>query len=213
MKKYLLGLTLLAISAHAHSLVVFHNSKSALDAVRPTQVIDNFYRETDIAFAQQFQRGSLLFTSHAGTPVIIGRQSTYYNFGSNLNPFRGTVLTASGDEDYTVKFLHSPQYAAGFDLILNGLGPARVDVLNQGQVVGSLNIANIPGGGYRYVGFSSDTAFDSFRWVTTAGGSLNTAIDNIAVHSIPEPETWAMMIAGLAGLGFMQSRRRKQNEK
>ncbi|WP_338849881.1 hypothetical protein V8J88_12550 [Massilia sp. W12] len=201
---------LLALSTHAHSVVVFHDSKAALDAVRPTQVIDNFEQELNQAFPRQFQRGSLHFTSHAGVPVIIGSRSTYYNFGSNLNPFRGTVLTASGDEDYTIKFLDSPKYAAGFDLILNGLGPARVDVLNQGQVVGSLNIANIPGGGYRYVGFSSNTAFDSFRWVTTAGGSLNTAIDNIAVHSIPEAQTWGMLVAGLAGLAFM--RRRQHNK-
>lgn len=207
MKKLLFGLVLATTNLHAHSSVVFFDSKLAFDAVVATQVVDNFDRLNDIALPSQFQRGDLLFTSHSGVPVIIGSQSTYYNFGSHLNPFRGTVLTTSGDEDYTIKFLNGTQRAVGFDLIANGLGPAYIDVFSAGVTVGSLVIPNIPGGGYRYVGITSDNPFDSFRWRTTAGGSLNTAIDNIAL-AVPEPGTWAMLLAGLAGLGFTVRRKK-----
>jgi hypothetical protein len=34
-------------------------------------------------------------------------------------------------------------------------------------------------------------------------------IDNVNVSAVPEPSTWAMMILGFAGIGFMTYRRRK----
>jgi hypothetical protein len=44
--------------------------------------------------------------------------------------------------------------------------------------------------------------------LTSNGTSLN--LDNIVVATVPEPSTWAMMLLGLAGLGFAfrQSRRK-----
>ena len=52
-----------------------------------------------------------------------------------------------------------------------------------------------------------DSAIFSF---TNTGTSMN--VDNIvvsAVAAVPEPSTWAMMILGFAGVGFMAYRRRK----
>ena len=36
------------------------------------------------------------------------------------------------------------------------------------------------------------------------------AIDDISLTAVPEPSTWAMMILGFAGVGFLAHRRRKQ---
>lgn len=35
-----------------------------------------------------------------------------------------------------------------------------------------------------------------------------TRLDNVSVQAVPEPETYAMMVAGLAALGFMARRRK-----
>jgi len=35
------------------------------------------------------------------------------------------------------------------------------------------------------------------------------ALDNVTVTAVPEPSTWAMMILGFAGVGYMTYRRRK----
>jgi hypothetical protein len=44
-------------------------------------------------------------------------------------------------------------------------------------------------------------------WDTIYGD--NTGFQTLSVSAVPEPSTWAMMILGFAGVGFMAYRRRK----
>jgi hypothetical protein len=72
---------------------------------------------------------------------------------------------------------------------------------------------------FAFFGAVSDAAFSSF---TLTGSGVRTGsfalpgIDNLAfgngngVSAVPEPSTWAMMILGFAGVGFMAYRRRNQ---
>ena len=53
----------------------------------------------------------------------------------------------------------------------------------------------------------SDLSFD--RVVLSSSGN-SFEFDNIHVGGVPEPSTWAMMILGFAGVGFMTYRRRSQ---
>lgn len=50
------------------------------------------------------------------------------------------------------------------------------------------------------------------RWVSTLGGQLNTGWDNIRIvgyeAAIPEPASWALMIAGFGLVGGALRRRR-----
>ena len=60
----------------------------------------------------------------------------------------------------------------------------------------------------------------SFTFTTTAPGKLSftdlsggnnnigNLLDNVSVSAVPEPSTWAMMILGFFGLGFMSYRRK-----
>jgi hypothetical protein len=69
----------------------------------------------------------------------------------------------------------------------------------------------------QYVNFSGD--FDTVKFIT---GSPAFEIDNIALKlggqnangpgAVPEPSTWAMLLLGFAGVGFMAHRRRSQPE-
>jgi len=40
----------------------------------------------------------------------------------------------------------------------------------------------------------------------------NIGVDTVSVSAVPEPSTWAMMILGFAGVGFMAYRRRNQQD-
>jgi PEP-CTERM motif-containing protein len=42
------------------------------------------------------------------------------------------------------------------------------------------------------------------------GGNAASAIDNLSVATVPEPSTWAMMLLGFSGIGYLAYRRRNQ---
>ncbi len=54
------------------------------------------------------------------------------------------------------------------------------------------------------------TAGETFQSITLASSQNSFEIDNLAVASVPEASTWAMMVLGFAGLGYagLRSRRR-----
>ena len=43
----------------------------------------------------------------------------------------------------------------------------------------------------------------------TPQGDNYLGLDDVSIAAVPEPSTWAMMILGFAGVGFMTYRRRK----
>ena len=59
-----------------------------------------------------------------------------------------------------------------------------------------------------------DGWYDGSKWVNPEGGTSTLKIvadfkDVIAAPPVPEPSTWAMMILGFAGVGFMAYRRKR----
>ena len=53
-------------------------------------------------------------------------------------------------------------------------------------------------------------ALGDYELYSYAGGTLNTAIDvhgNLSIAAVPEPETYAMMLAGLGLMGFIARRK------
>lgn len=68
-------------------------------------------------------------------------------------------------------------------------------------------------GGVEFVGLTDTTVFSSFT-ITDVSGK-NFGIDGISfgingVSAVPEPSTWAMMILGFAGIGFVVYRRKSK---
>jgi choice-of-anchor C domain-containing protein len=57
---------------------------------------------------------------------------------------------------------------------------------------------------------TSTTTVLSFNSTSGQNCCYGPALDNVAVTAVPEASTWAMMILGFAGVGFMAYRRKSQ---
>ena len=199
-----LAVSVAAVVAPASATVTFYADEAAFNAAASTVLIEDFdsFVPKDVAILTPIVRGIATYTPSASvvSPNLVVTGTTYFNFGANLNPFNATVLTSSGEEDILVNFSLT-QTAVGFDGYLNGLGPGTVRVFDGATLLDTFDLADPAGGGKTYVGIVSTTPFDGFRWTTSSGTELNTAIDSIAVSNAPEPETVASMVAGLLGVG------------
>jgi hypothetical protein len=157
-------------------------------------------------------------TSVGGYPVFpvgpwIGDNSTSAWIGPNND---AQVIGPVGNYDYQTTFN------------LTGLNPSTAQIIgqwstdNQGSEillngVDTLNAINI--GQYTvWTSFSIATGFVSGVntldfIVNNAGGPTGLRVEmkgTAAVASVPEPSTWAMMILGFAGVGFMAYRRKSK---
>ena len=52
------------------------------------------------------------------------------------------------------------------------------------------------------------TGTDTFTFTQYSAQQASPIFDDFAIAAVPEPSTWAMMILGFAGVGFMAYRRR-----
>ena len=71
--------------------------------------------------------------------------------------------------------------------------------LNGGVVVPHLNPISSPA--------ANPVHYDEYTWTVS-----NTDAKLVGVHPVPEPETYAMLLAGLGMLGFLMSRRRRRDD-
>ena len=106
----------------------------------------------------------------------------------------------------------------GFDMaaFVTDLGLSTVvtidDLLGNNLAVSSTTV-----GHPTHFGFNV-TSSNGIRISWQATSNLNVAIDNIdyaltSVGPVPEPSTWAMMLLGFAGVGFMAYRRARKGDR
>jgi hypothetical protein len=140
----------------------------------------------------------------AAAPFPTGGSTTYGSVGSSVAPIYGSAeLTLVNVASYFGLYWGSVDTyntIAFYDAAHNLLGSKTgIDVLspaNGYQGTGGSAYANFtfgPGQSVKYVDFTSTSAAFEF--------------DNIAVKGVPEASTWAMMILGFLGLGFLGYRK------
>lgn len=79
------------------------------------------------------------------------------------------------------------------------------------------HVADLPtgGAGLQFIGFTSDQAFNRLIFEGAGCCSRVFAIDNVAYAAalapVPEPESWALLAAGLAGVALHARRKPRRN--
>jgi hypothetical protein len=94
-----------------------------------------------------------------------------------------------------------------FGAFFTGLqGTPLVITLNDGS--GTIfNPVTNTNGGAQYFGFTDTASFTSLT-ISNVGDAWGLDAFTINIAPVPEPSTWAMMILGFAGVGFMAYRRK-----
>jgi PEP-CTERM motif len=83
---------------------------------------------------------------------------------------------------------------------------------NHGSTIAFQNWVVQPGATFSQVSvFQSDNGYGTAIFVDLAGSSGVGEVTIGLAAAVPEPATWAMMVLGFAGVGFMSYRRRKSN--
>jgi PEP-CTERM motif len=173
--------------------------------------------------------GQGIFSTHSGATTI--------DFGSGAPGFTGGSIVAGSlannfatpfDDGTSFFTIGSPipgggntsTFTTGVGLTYFGLYWGSVDSYNSiafldkdGNTIASFNgpvpnDGNQGAGGSRWVEFA--VTGGTFQSVLFTSNSPAFEIDNVAyvTAAVPEPSTWAMMILGFFGLGFMAYRRK-----
>ena len=206
MKRCLLApvfvLTLIAGAAQAAS---FTNSTGlsgifSTETFGPSGTPANYTPAGSLFSGMTFGANMYVNSDFSGLPGFSGNGVA--NF---FSPLLGVVPTS-------VTF-STPVLAAAFALVTNTSTPS------QSTFIASLGstpvetfslftgIPSVP----TYVGFTGIT-FDTITFIP-AGTGVKIVIDNLQITPVPEPETYAMMLAGLGLLGFVARRRGKRPER
>jgi hypothetical protein len=161
------------------------------------------------------------FTSGSVTFNQVGASQLF--FGDASTRLSGGELTISDVEDLDVQ-LAASVYALGFDFVEPELDPLvfasffdstfTVTLLSGSTNVGSFTF-NAPNDQAAFVGVWSSVSFTGVRIRETNGGIDNEFYGqfytgNPPLQPVPEPETYAMLLAGLGLLGVVARRRRQQ---
>lgn len=166
-------------------------------------------RDTLIAGPLVTSIGTITGLAGAPGPNVFLASAGYTNFGAGNNPTTSVVLTANGDERFEAILAFSAQ-SITMDVLLNDLGPASLLFYNGATLLGGYNF--LAGeDNYQTVIFGvASPLITRFVFESTLGGLVNTGLDNIIISDgrgvVPEPASWAMLIAGFGLVGAVRRR-------
>ena len=108
-------------------------------------------------------------------------------------------------------FTPGKTYVLSFDDIAFFVGAQTLDVSAFGGSADFTPASNAAYGSNELTFEATASSGNISFLALTGGGNYVTGIDNLVVSSVPEPATWAMMLAGLGGLGaVMRGQRRNR---
>jgi hypothetical protein len=123
----------------------------------------------------------------------------------------GTTLN-SGLFSNNVNLVGGTTYTLSFDLAGSHRGSTETVNVNFGSTAASYSLDSADPFSTRTLNFTpgSDGSY-SFSYLNVGGDNVGVLLDNVSVSvsAVPEPETYAMLLAGLGLVGFISRRRRK----
>jgi hypothetical protein len=203
------ALTLPLMASAAHNLVSNGSFEDGLNGWLQSSTPGTIYPVALVTYAFPGAFGEVIPTEDSGiaSPDAAGASVAYFvDDATDQVLSQEFTVTAAGD------------YAMGFAFYLPANGFA-----NAGEALFSVEFAGLLGFTGQPLSTllpttwydSSGTAFlnpgtynVSFMFQTQGGQSKDIVIDRVFVTAVPEPETLALMLAGLLGVGFIARRRR-----
>lgn len=180
----------------------------SVSATAATVFSDNF--DTDaLALNQTIFNGGWVVSG--GTVDLIGNPGFF-----DFLPGNGRYVDLDGSSSQAGEF-HKDlsltaglQYTLAFDLAGSQRGSVENVNVNFGSAVDNLTVNSSDGFSNHTLLFTpSTTGIYSLIFQNAGGDNVGALLDNVSVSAVPEPETYAMLLAGLGLLGFMAGRRKE----
>jgi PEP-CTERM motif len=204
MRNILLALSLavpLAASANVTELIVNGGFEADHQAAGTFGIYQNLTGFTGGAL------GIELRNNRAGTAF---EGNNFVELDTTGNSSLSQSFATIANQAYTLSFAYSPRAGIspasnGIEVLFNNnsLGIFTGDGVGQSNNVFSTQTLSLLG-----IGGTSTLLFRAVGTSDSFGGSLD-AISVTTTSPVPEPETYAMMLAGLGLLGFIARRRKK----
>lgn len=191
------------VTASVISLVLMH---------APAQAVVNFDLYSTITPGSSFISGDYTFDSSSHSALVNGNNYPSYGVsnGTNMLVFNGVsgILTVSRS-DHGLFELTSLDVGGWFNLPSNNT--ARLSITGHTLSSGDVSIdSGLSTTTFSHLMISSFTNLTSMTMKIAGYSSpAYVAIDNLVVTAVPEPESYAMLLAGLGLMGAIARRRRK----
>ena len=213
MNKYAITLATLALAAGSaqaasvsftDTLGASYSQFNGFESIGTAFPVGSTYTEDGISVNQVHMGQYGIFTRYTGNGAHTGRYSWYPNGGDNGY----TRITEQSGVDFSAVSLKTGNGGGGtstfslnYELRNNGL----TVLSGSAQQSAMPFVVSFTGGGFDEVLLSA--TYGSGNGVTS-GAFQGLAIDDIKVNPVPEPETYAMLLAGLGVMGAMARRRK-----
>jgi hypothetical protein len=201
---------LLATAGVAQATIVVYTTQASFNAATSAQGVDTF---TGLSITGSTPSP---ITRTAGAYTYTGAVTTtsFFGAGTTANPWLSTN-TATDTMTFNT-FLGGVQAVGGdfFGSDITGAFLAGDITITATDASGTVTQTIVGATTTSFLGFVSNGAMSSLTVtsVQPASGFLWPTLDNLtlakAVVAVPEPETYAMMLAGLGLVGFFARRRR-----
>jgi hypothetical protein len=115
---------------------------------------------------------------------------------------------SSGLLSHDVNLVEDMTYALSFDLAGSHRGSRETVNVNFGSAAASYSLNSADPFSTFTLNFTpGSNGSYSFSYLNAGGDNFGALLDNVSVSAIPEPEIYAMLLAGLSLIGFMARRR------
>jgi hypothetical protein len=209
-QSFCISLLLLGFVSAANAQLIYYTNLASFSAATNTTLVEDFEsitpRETSLP---PFTHNGNKYTGIAAPLYIAAPGDTNPGpsaFGVPITP--SSVLTANGDEDFTVDF-GTPKSVVGFDTYTNNFGPAIIKIYGPGGLLDTYSLTQ-DSTKVGFWGVVASVPITTIRWTTTNGRTINTGIDNVRVgdiSAVPEPGAVGLLLAGaMTGAGLFLRR-------